>query len=141
MTPLRSDIQWADTMPPADEASVCAVEKACHIKFVDEFKELLGVCDGGIPSKRRFQTASRKNHEIDTFLSVNSSAPEGRRIVDVYSVVHDKYGSKYVPFAVDTMGNQICFDSGSRSIFCMNGIAGVVDLVAFNFNMFMESLY
>lgn len=49
--------------------------------------------------------------------------------------------NKYVPFAIDNYGNLICFDANNDKIVFVNHEDMSVEIIADNFNDFMNGLY
>lgn len=113
----------------------------CLVKYVfcDSFRKCIIANNGGRPSKKAFDTDKVKERELKSFLSFNKEDRE--TVWKIFDWNKDELTNKYVPFAIDNYGNLICFDANNDKIVFVNHEDMSVEIIADNFDNFLNMLY
>lgn len=114
-------------------------ERLVKYNFCDAFKECIITNNGGKPSKSIFDTNKGKEHELKSFLSFNKEDKE--TVWRAFEWAEKETKNKYVPFGIDNFGNMICFDKNNDSVIFINHENMSVELIANNFEKFIDVLY
>lgn len=113
----------------------------CLMKYVfsDSFRRCVIANNGGRPNEKIFDTNKAKGYELKSFLSFNKEDRE--TIWKVSDWNKEELSNKYIPFAIDNFGNLICFDINTDKIVFINHENMTIEIIADNFDSFMDSLY
>ena len=116
-------------------------EFECLVKyaFCDSFRQCVIVNNGGRPSQKAFDTDKTKERELKSFLSFNKEDRE--TVWKIFEWNKEELTDKYVPFSIDNFGNLICFDANNDKIVFVNHENLSVEIIADNFDGFMDGLY
>ena len=131
-TPIR----WKNTSKLKDKGLIRGFEHSARFSFPEEFKSVITESNGGTPSKRTFRTNKGERY-VKTFLSFNKT--DADNIWSEYDWNKDRLNDKFVPFALDSANNPICFNKKDRSVVLVTENA--VETISKNFNRFMTSLF
>ena len=112
-------------------------EKLTGYRFPKSFRNHIRIYNGGRPRSKTFKTDKAKR-ELKSFLSFNPDNKE-----NVWNIREwNKYelGNKYVAFAVDDLGNMICFDKDNNHIIFLNHNNSKSEYISDTFTDFMDCL-
>lgn len=108
-------------------------------EFCSSFRRCVMDNNGGRPDNTVFDTDTVKERVLKTFLSFNKDDIE--TVWKVYEWNKRELANRYVPFALDGCGNFICFDANNNRVILLNHENMAVEIVADDFDSFMEELY
>ena len=114
-------------------------ERLVKYTFCDSFRNCVITNNGGRPSKKAFDTDKVRGRELKSFLSFNKDDRE--TVWKIFDCNKDELMDRYISFAIDNYGNLICFDTNNDKIVFVNHEDVSVEIVADNFNDFMNRLY
>lgn len=114
-------------------------EGLVNYTFNESFKNCVKENNGGRPAKKVFNTNKAKERELKSFLSFNHDDKE--TVWKIFEWNKEELANKYVPFAIDNFGNIIGFDSTNDKIIFLNHEDMSIELIADNFDDFLNALY
>lgn len=112
------DIGWKYVKPLKSAELINDYERLTGYSLPQEFKNLIIESNGGRPERRVFNTNAENEREIKSFLSFNADDKE--TVWQAYEWLKDKFGNKYLAFAIDNFGNIICFDTDNGNVVFLN---------------------
>ena len=137
------NINWKYTNK-VEEDSLKKIEKNFNIKFPNDFKELIGKCNAGKPTKDCFDIHNRKECVLDYMIDINDN--DNNSITKFTIRMWDSgLSKKLVPIALDPFGNIIAYKNApegklSELIFWNHENKEEI-YVAKSFSLFLEMLY
>ncbi len=137
--------KWAT---PITKNNINKVEKYFKIKFPTDYSDFILKNNGGKPLKKYFKTKDKKEHILESLISLISTK-DSQSLIKTYLNVSDRLPKKIIPIGLDPFGNFICFDFNQSSpsicfwdheIAFKNPSKSIIK-IASSFTEFLNSLY
>lgn len=138
-------VNWRSIKPLRSDNIINDFEKEINYSFPDDFKEFVKTNNGGHPSHKMFNTKVVKERVLNNMLSFNKEDNCNIwKMNDWNGKMKDwsKHGemANYVAFAMDALGNLICFDKTNDKIVFVNHENLSVEYISNSFERFVKSL-
>ena len=132
-------MKWKYVKPLQSKDLIQKFEHLVGYRFPLAYKRCVLHHNGGRPERRGFDTVRCAGRELKAFLSFNYDDPE--TVWKAREWNKDMLCDKFIAFAIDNFGNQICFDTDNGHVVFLRSEDYLVEHVADSFSKFMYMLY
>ncbi len=135
-------MNWKRTIPLESAELIDEFERVAGYSFCESFKKLVIDNNRGRPSKYVFDTKKTKERVFNHLLSFNKEDEVNMWIwLNVWDEPAKHLAERYIVFACDPFGNDICFDKTNDKVVFIDHETLTVEEVADSFDEFINSLY
>lgn len=118
--------EWSDCKEPISVADLSELEYMTNFRLPEKYKNLLKVCNGGMPSAYVFNYYDKKNNSIQQ-TCIGEFIPYIPKKIDegllwLFHSPPDLFPSNLFIFAADPGGDYICFRKPDRADLASNNI-------------------
>lgn len=129
--------EWHYIKPLNSDKRISEAEEKLRFEFNESYADVVKKYNGGRPPISSYDTQSKTERTIKSFLSLNPEDSENVFTADRYV---SEISKDLIPFAIDNFGNYICFERNSESIIFLDFETGVRELVSESFSDFINIL-
>lgn len=131
-------MKWKYTKPLKSTGFIKEFERHTGFELPLSYQKQVLSINGGRPEKYCFKTESGKERTIKRLLSLSRDDLENAW--DLGKWVLDCFNRHFIPFAIDSFGNYICFDQIGAVLFVSHDPLEY-EFVACDFDEFLKALY
>lgn len=135
-------MEWDFVKPIKSADLIGEFEKLSGYRFCDSFRKCVLENNEGTPVKYVFDTKETKERVFNYLLSFNREDEVNIwSYLDFWDEPAKHLAERYIVFACDPFGNDICFDKTNDKVVFIDHETLTVEEVADSFDEFINSLY